>query len=64
MRQQLNDKEDSLEKLMLDKDMKDKEMSEFMSELIKLCPDLHELNNRDEITAYLTEKLQSYSDKN
>lgn len=64
MRQQLNNKEDQIEKITMDKDMKARELSDFMGELAQLCPDLQEVNNRDEITYQLSEKLQSYDDKN
>ncbi len=64
LRNQLNMKEDKIEKLTMDKDMKEREMSEFMGELAQLCPDLQDINNRDEITYSLTEKLQSFEDKN
>ena len=40
LRNQLNMKEDKIEKLTMDKDMKEREMSEFMGELAQLCPDL------------------------
>ena len=39
-------------------------MSEFMLEIAQLCPEGTDTSCRDEITYNLTEKLQSYEDKN
>ena len=64
LKQQIGDKESKIDKITLDCDNKDRDMSEFMGELAQLCPEITDLNNRDEITYHLTEKLQSYEDKN
>ena len=64
LKQQISEKESKMEKMAIESDQKDRDMSEFMLEIAQLCSEGTDTTNRDEITYNLTEKLQSLEDKN
>lgn len=65
MKQQMKQKQSKIEAMQVKQEQNERDLNEFMGELAHMCQqNSGDLTNKDDITIYLSEKLQSLEQKN